>query len=301
MTAPRRLALRALVLVSLAAAAGCGDDAPRIYDDFCHGLADGTMCNDGNPCTVDDRCGLGECRGREAFDCSAYGDGACVVGQCDPATVTCVAVPKVEGASCDDGDLCTATDACQAGVCVGAATDCSALGGPCKDAACDPATGACEVVAHADETPCDDGDRCTTGGVCEDGECLEAAVDCSELGGPCADAACDPGTGACTLAPRADGEACDDDNPCTHGETCAAGACGGATQLPDGEVCAWDDPCTDPGVCLSGSCSGGPKVCPAAGECQAAFCDPETGECGVEGWRAPWRARVPILRRPAWS
>ncbi|PKN56175.1 MAG: hypothetical protein CVU56_17465 [Deltaproteobacteria bacterium HGW-Deltaproteobacteria-14] len=294
MNAPRRprLAVAARLLAALAlalslslswSASACGDDAPpRIDDAFCHGVADGTLCDDGDPCTKDDRCGLGVCEGRPALDCSSLSDGACVVGVCDPATVTCVAAPKVEGASCDDGDLCTSSDACQAGACVGASTDCSALAGPCQAAACDPATGACAITVYDDETPCDDGDRCTTDGVCEDGACVETAVDCSELGGPCADAACDGGTGACVVVERGDGASCDDGNPCSTGETCAGGSCGGATHLPDGATCGWDDLCTVPGVCLSGSCTGGPKECPEPEQCRVAFCDGETGECGVE-------------------
>jgi len=280
-----RLARFALVLgaVGLVASACGDDDKPSIPDDFCHGVADGVACDDGDPCTVDDRCGLGVCEGRPALDCSGLDDGACVVGVCDPETVTCVAAPKVEGSSCEDGDLCTTGDICEAGQCVGAVTDCSGLAGPCRAAACAPETGACEVEVFDDNTTCDDGDLCTVDGVCVAGECEETAVDCADLDAPCQIGQCSPDTGACEAVVFEDGDSCEDGNPCTVGETCVAGACGGATQLPDGESCGWDDDlCMTPGTCHSGVCSGGPKECPEPAPCQAAVCDPETGECGVE-------------------
>jgi hypothetical protein len=52
----------------------------------CTGLVDGTSCVDSNPCTTDDRCEAGTCRG---------------------------------GSTCDDADPCTTSAACAAGACAG--------------------------------------------------------------------------------------------------------------------------------------------------------------------------------------
>src|SRR5439155_26093691 len=43
-----------------------------------------------------------------------------VAGLCDPASGVCSNPAVANGTACDDGDLCTVSDACQAGACVGA-------------------------------------------------------------------------------------------------------------------------------------------------------------------------------------
>ena len=61
-----------------------------------------------------------------------------------------------------------------------AAVDCSDLDDPCNIGACDPATGACEVVALADLTACNDGHACTSNDACASGQC-EGDVICAEI------------------------------------------------------------------------------------------------------------------------
>src|SRR5581483_8869809 len=101
----------------------------------CAGQPAGVACDDGDPCTTDDRCTGGEqgtCRGTRAT-C----DGPCETGVCDPVT-GCVRKPT--GTSCDDGDACTVGDHCAAdGAChSGNAATCT---GPCLTGTCDPAHG----------------------------------------------------------------------------------------------------------------------------------------------------------------
>ena len=74
------------------------------------------ICDDGDPCTVDDVCGSGACVG-VALDCSDLDD-ACHVGQCDESG-SCVAAAANDGDACTDGDANTTNDTCQAGACVG--------------------------------------------------------------------------------------------------------------------------------------------------------------------------------------
>src|SRR5690606_38831653 len=70
------------------------------------------VCSDGE-CVPDEPDTL-DCTGDDA--CVDGYDEACVEKGCDPVT-GCTCEP-VEG-SCDDGDLCTQTDTCQGGICVG--------------------------------------------------------------------------------------------------------------------------------------------------------------------------------------
>lgn len=87
---------------------------------------EGKTCNDGDNCTQDDVCKGGVCGG-QAVDCSDK-DGACTTGVCDPKNGNCKAEP-LSNIACDDGDACTAFDACDNGKCKGKKADnCSDTG-----------------------------------------------------------------------------------------------------------------------------------------------------------------------------
>lgn len=78
-------------------------------DDPCQGQ---DLCMENQTCTA------GVCGGGNEIDCSDL-DGACTVGQCQPANGTCVGMPVNEGNSCSDGDACTYLDECVLGSCEG--------------------------------------------------------------------------------------------------------------------------------------------------------------------------------------
>src|SRR5439155_14151142 len=80
--------------------------------------ADGSSCNDGNACTQTDTCQTGTCTGANPIVCAAP-DQCHQAGVCDPATGTCSYAPKADGTACNDGNGCTQSDTCQAGVCTG--------------------------------------------------------------------------------------------------------------------------------------------------------------------------------------
>ncbi|MFT5042311.1 MAG: cysteine-rich repeat protein, partial [Hyphomicrobiaceae bacterium] len=106
----------------------CTDDANECTDDVCFGATcthtnNTVFCDDGRLCTEDDQCSGGACLGSDV-DCSGSDD-QCNTGVCNPGTGVCEAAPIGDGTGCDDGDLCTDTDVCTAGVCAGAAVDCS--------------------------------------------------------------------------------------------------------------------------------------------------------------------------------
>ena len=77
-----------------------------------------TLCDDGNPCTVDG---------------------------CD-VTGACTHVAGADGTACDDGNPCTTQDTCNAGVCSGSPIVCG-TDTPCDQvASCDPGTGQCGAI-----------------------------------------------------------------------------------------------------------------------------------------------------------
>jgi len=277
----------------------CPDDAAA---------ADGTHCDDGNACTRTDSCLAGACVGGDPVTCEAQS--AChEVGVCNPATGVCSQPLKSNGAPCDDGDACTQTDSCQAGVCRGTnPVTCIALSQCHLAGVCDPASGLCSDPPKPDGSACNDGDRCTRTDTCLSGVCIGADEITCTASDQCHDAGeCDAATGVCSNPPKPDGSACDDQNACTQTDSCQAGLCEGANPV----TCSAKSQCHDVGVCSpsTGVCSEPPKVngascddgdlctrsdrcesgvcrgtepvrCVAIDQCHdAGVCDPSTGRC----------------------
>src|SRR5205814_988013 len=144
-------------------------------------------------------------------------------------TGVCSNPAKPNGAPCDDGNACTQTDTCAAGICVGAigrawsgADQCHAVG------ACNPATGVCSSPAKPNGAPCDDGNACTQTDTCAAGACVGAnPVVCTAADQCHAVGACNPASGVCSNPAKLNGAPCDDGNACTRTDTCAAGICMG--------------------------------------------------------------------------
>ena len=222
-------------------------------------------CDDQDPCTFNDLCLDGECRG-DLYDCEddyactfddCLGDGECdnslrpgwcfIAAECFEESDVNPAMPCLEcitsvsqdewsadnGNPCDDGDLCTVGDVCKAGACWGASLACPPAT-VCASYACEngecvmtPLQGDCYV------------DACTDS-FCDNGECIGGGglVDCGDEN-PCTDDFCDPATG-CVNAPN--NELCDDGNPCTLGDGCGGGWCVPGFDQPD---CDDGNPCTD--------------------------------------------------------
>ncbi|ABS26254.1 M6 family metalloprotease domain-containing protein [Anaeromyxobacter sp. Fw109-5] len=121
----------------------------------------------------------------------------------------------------------------------------------CHEAVVD-ASGACVYPAKPDGAPCDDGDACTRADACAAGTCFGSDPLACDSPDPCAASTCSAPSGTCLAVPVPDGSACEDRDPCTIGETCAGGACGG----------------------------GAPVTCEPAGECHtAAACEIAAGGC----------------------
>jgi hypothetical protein len=199
----------------------------------------GAACDDGDGCTVNDRCtAAGVCAGTPAVcdDGEGCTADACVAGGC-------VFTPRT-AAVCDDGDGCTVNDRCTAaGVCAGTPAVCDD-GEDCTADAC--VAGGCVFTPRADAA-CDDGDRCTVGDRCgADGRCRGGTARPDGDRDGYFDAAC-PG-----------GDDCDDTrfgvNPGAT-EDCASGRDDDCDGLTDG-----DDP----------DCAGGPLACAYQEDCEPA-------------------------------
>jgi hypothetical protein len=214
-----------------------------------------TLAPPGTAC-ADDRCNGEVCD--EA--------GACVTGApvecpachaCNPATGACDADPEQNGHACDTGSLCERDAFCADGVCrPSQIVFCGFPPNDCHlDGDCNPTTGTCDYPAKLDGTSCTTGDRCTTGETCQGGVCSGGHPVCDQTG-PCLNGpgVCNPATGGCTYALKAEGSACDDGNLCTTDNVCQA----------------------------DGTCAGTPVACQQPTElCKQAVCNPETGGCVV--------------------
>lgn len=267
--------------------------------------ADGTSCDDKNPCTKTDACLVGVCKGANPMTCSAMDD-CHSAGTCDPTTGTCSNPTQPDGTACSDGSYCTRRDTCLAGKCEGGSPiTCTAID-LCHDAgACDPATGYCSTPQKADGTACDDRNPCTRTDACQAGVCKGGnPVTCEPSDGCHWAGACNPRTGLCSgEAAKVDGTPCDDKNACTRSDACRAGACRGTAFVscsawdachavgvcdpltgrcsnpvrPDGTTCDDKNSCTVGDSCRAGVCTGSAPGCPTPGECQ------EPATCGGAG------------------
>ncbi len=262
---------------------GCDPDSGCTY---AFNTAD---CDDGDPCTTADACdGNGACRGQPVVcddpppDTCLDADTARVhapIGNCNPADGSCIyghedrdcafgcsngacrssqCQGQPAGTACDDENACTVDDACDDdGVCRGAARVCDDEN-PCTDDGCEPDSGCTHTPNQA---PCDDGDACTVGDVCQGGTCQGVAEDCDD-GLDCTADECDPADSSCQ-------------NPIQPGWCAIDGACWPEGVHQVGEPCwvcdsastqtAWT---VDEGAdCGNGLFCDGAEICDASGAC----------------------------------
>lgn len=278
-------------------------------DNDCDGTVDENpdlLCDDSKMCNGAEVCEAGACVPGEAMDCAAL-DGPCAVGSCSEKDGGCVAVEIENGTACEDGNFCTVSGVCQAGICESDARDCSGEDDQCNTGACDEAADACVKQPVSDGTTCDDAAWCTQGDVCTAGTCGGAARDCSSAADQCNSGVCDETTDSCVPAPVVDGTTCEDGEYCTVGDSCVAGSCAGGGQrqcgaaggscrtgtcdeatdsctgdpVVDGTPCEDGAFCTTGDSCVAGTCSGGPaRDCSAvAGLCTVGSCNEGLNVC----------------------
>ncbi len=77
---------------------------------------DGTPCSDGDACTEPDVCDTATCVGGSPVVCSPL-DQCHVAGTCNPVSGLCSNPAAPNGTFCNDGDPCSVSDTCGAGIC----------------------------------------------------------------------------------------------------------------------------------------------------------------------------------------
>ncbi len=210
-------------------------------DDNCDGKTDEALCEDGDPCTND--------------TCNT--DGSCKHIQ-------------LGGMACDDGSICTQTDKCVAGKCLGGKEMNCDDKDPCTTDSCNPIDG-CQHKEASDSVCPDDGEACTQD-LCKDGKCTHPQASdgtkCAEDGKPCTADICT--NGKC-VHPQQDGIECTDDGkPCTN-DVCTNGNCTHTANT--GKLCEDGNSCTDKDSCMNGVCKSGKlNLCDDGNPCTKDTC-----------------------------
>ena len=264
----------------------CHEASGTCKDGTCeYAPLDGSKCDDGDPCTVDDACAAGVCAGvllacdaPPGAECKdgptllvSAGPGECKDGACEYETSE---VP------CDVG--------CEDGGCLGdpcAGVTCETPPGPCYASVGTCSSGSC-IYEPLKGGGCDDSDPCTIGDSCEEGLCVGSPVTCDDppsaecLAGDILHVYASPGL--------CDGQGCvyattdiQCPGPCVGGK-CVSDACAGvvcdkspgpcyaATGTCQGGKCVYEpasggcddgDPCTTGDACEDGECVGTQKTC----------------------------------------
>lgn len=276
------------------------DDGNLCTADFCLPAKGCIHDNLVKPCATDDlcaphACSSGKCSPISTAPCD---DGnACTADSCKAQT-GCT-YKALTAQPCTDGDDCTKNDMCKFGKCKGIGKSCGD-GNVCTDDGCD-AAGTCSHGANT--VGCSDGNPCTSADKCGGGTCSGVPVVCQDSSA-CTKDFCNAINGFCDVSPASDVTVCDDNDPCSIGETCAGLACkGGVAKVcnddnpctadscdpPTGEcqfapideglACGKDNLCLTAGACSAGKCSGTLKVCDDQNPCTQDLCDPASGLC----------------------
>lgn len=161
-------------------------------DNGCINSPSNAACEDGNVCTIDTCDPVADCQQANVV-CPSDGN-PCTDDVCLP-NQGCVNQPNFD--PCNDGQICTANDTCNMGMCVGGLPlDCDD-NDACTNDQCQPGVGCISTFA------CIDGDVCTQD-ICISPAigCLNPPVICPDDGDLCTVEVCDAGSGGCIVAPR---------------------------------------------------------------------------------------------------
>ena len=205
---------------------GCYTTFCDMYRHTCQAYPkdNGTACDDGNACTVDNTCMDGVCVGK-TLTCNV--ENQCRSGTCEKG-IGCVFENAPNGVLCDDSNPCTSADECYNGMCaVGVQKDCTSLDTMCSVGACDVTTGDCIRTSINEGMLCDDGVVCTINDRCTNGVCQGETRTCFD-NNPCTINRCTEDVG-CVVEHTDDNETCipgcliDADCPLSY--NCLDGTC----------------------------------------------------------------------------
>jgi hypothetical protein len=168
--------------------------------------------------------------------------------------------------TCEDGNLCTAGDHCEAGACKPASTKLCNDGNDCTYDGCAPAMGC--VFTALEGAACPDGNPCTYDGTCSGQSCKPGTpINCDDKN-PCTKDLCEGTAGGCEHIPV--------DGPCGSGGKCVAGKC---QTCPPGKVLSVSNQCVSAvgceGKCGDKSVDGSGKGC----YCDEICSDPKYNDC----------------------
>lgn len=256
----------------------CRQNACDATTGQCKLISQDSVCDDGDPCTVEDACIDGQCRGQESIG----QDGVC---ECEV---------DADCAILEDGDLCNGTLYCDRSL---------------RTCVLNPSTVIEPGVSCMTEADCPSGFGCigslSTDG--ENGQAIRRMGHCSlcpsAANTECQISKCDPQTGMCNAEIDTDGTSCSGDgNPCTVGDSCQSGTCGGTLDVGAGATCECQNnaDCHDDGDLCNGTlycdlathrCQTNPATvvtCPHDNDesCRAQRCQPNTGQCIWENFPA---------------
>ena len=242
----------------------------RISTGICYepgpAIANGTSCDDDNPCTITDKCNGGSCAGVPE---NCNDDNRCTTDSCNPAT-GCINTPNTNDSTCgcvngcDDNNPCT-TDSCE--------------------------NNACRNIPLGGDTGCPDSNVCNGEEVCRAGVCAPAddPMDCDD-DNPCTADSCSVEAGGCrnVLIPRC--RDCRYDSDCSDGNVCTSDICNEAGECsnPPDNAASCDDGkfCTGIESCRNGVCNhGAPPICVVSPEDQRNPCKAPPATCdAAEDW-----------------
>lgn len=242
--------------------------------------ADGTVCFDLNECTDGFTCQGGHCG--TPVVCTAS-DQCHSAGTCDPAT-GCSNPALPDDTTCSDGSLCTSSDHCAAGVCVGTLIDCLD-DDKCTLDSCVPATG-----CQHDTITCDDHNKCTSDSCAKASGCQFDEIVCDD-DNACTDDSCNEESGcqyteiSCDDQDACTSDSCDhtdgchnDEVDCGDGNACTIDSCDQTDGCQyDAVSCDDLDACTDDTCDESGGCGHIDVSCDDHDACTTDTCDPSDG------------------------
>ena len=258
----------------------CDEDGDAVVQEA---VAAGAACGDASDTT---------CSAADTCD----GEGACVVNHRDDV-------------ACDDGNACTANDACAAGLCVSGSLVACDDGNECTAETCDALSGCVAAPVDAgvacgdpEASSCSAADTCDGAGTCLANDSAQGVPCGDDTNSDCNAADTCDGAGICETNVVTDGVACDDGDFCSEGDTCAGGFCVSGDLLdcddqnacttdtcdpqagckygarPQGTPCSDNDACTLEDACFGGKCvAGGVIDCDDGNICTADSCDPGSG------------------------
>lgn len=251
------------------------------------------ICDDENPCTVQDRCNkTGVCVGETQVKC--FDGNPCTLDTCDKQDGCLFINTEVP---CNDGNACTENDTCMIGTCAGSPVVCNDKE-VCTTDSCKEKTGC--VYSKESNTPCDDNNACTSGDLCQTGACKGSGVKCGD-GNSCTNDTCDKQTG-CYSTPAPINTSCSDNDACTLKDVCVDAVCkaGSKKSCEDNNVCTSDacdvtdgacvnqplagihfcndnSACSSGDVCTLGVCAGKIVQCNDGNDCTMDSCEAKTG------------------------